>query len=112
MYFNKPHKSVVIGDDRKATREILESQLAKWDRWIADWKPPTPWEAANQRQLKRFKENRTAILKAMARMDEREKDQEKEDRRNVRVVESADTQDSESCAARRGGSTPLSDTDS
>lgn len=107
---NRPHKCVVIGDDRKATVEILENHLTVLDNRIARWKPPTAWEAANQRMLKYHKKNRTATLKAMARLEEREKDRVKEERRNVRVVESADTQDSESCAARRGGSTPLSDT--
>lgn len=104
-------KKYTLDFEGKAGREVLEGQLAKFDRWIADWSPPTPWEAANQRKLKRLKANRTAILKALSRLDEREKDKKREDRRNVRVVESADTQDSESCAARRGGSTPLSDTD-
>ncbi len=58
-----------MGDDRKVTLEILEGRLAAWDRRIADWKPTNAWDAANQRPLKHFKKQRASVLKAIDRLE-------------------------------------------
>ena len=62
------HRFVVMGDERPGTPEILDHRIETWDRRIADWKPATAWDTANQRSLQYLKERRTRAAKAADRL--------------------------------------------
>jgi hypothetical protein len=81
-----PHQSIHFYDERKATPEILECHLAKWDRRIANWKPTNAWDAANQRPLKYYKKHRSKILKAIDRLTVKQRELERQAERNLKGV--------------------------
>lgn len=59
----------------------LEESIDNLNHRIATWKPPTPWEAANHRELKWLKQRRTELERYAVRRENEMKNIEVRERR-------------------------------
>lgn len=69
-----------MGKTPEETVDILDKRIARW-------KPPTVWEAANQRTLKYLKRIRTKVENGIKVKENARKRQEIRKRRNAPVID-------------------------